>query len=427
MVLERDPDRWVMQPMKLISRSELHDLIWTTPAHKLAKEFGLSGRGLGKLCARHEIPCPPRGYWARVAAGQPARRRALLKPSKPGLEKIHIHPTPPPPPAVTALKGEMKRLRQESPEPAAGGAIKIEEAVERPHKSISRTAAALRKAKPDRDGGISAASDGMCGVVIHHSQCERAISILHVLATSLAIYGLTIEPTGEQMILRRGEDRISFTLSEKYHREKHRPTIDEQAEYDRLVAREKKKQGGSFFWPPKEPWPEYDRIYEGKLSLKIDCWGEGIRKSWTDGSMQSLERMIDILAEGLNLALVAERVKREEQQQRAARAADLERRRGLARKRKEREKHRIDHVRRMVALRKEADETEAWLNSTKVEPNHAASSTRMRAWVARRLVDLRDQVQTLTSTVTVDGIELFPEVDDLEDPLGDPPEETRYW
>lgn len=33
----------------------------------LAIEFGISDRGLAKVCGRHRIPVPPRGYWAKVA------------------------------------------------------------------------------------------------------------------------------------------------------------------------------------------------------------------------------------------------------------------------------------------------------------------------------------------------------------------------
>lgn len=47
--------------IRRLTRRELYDLVWKTPAYTLAKEFGMSGRGLGKLCERHNIPVPPRG------------------------------------------------------------------------------------------------------------------------------------------------------------------------------------------------------------------------------------------------------------------------------------------------------------------------------------------------------------------------------
>ena len=37
---------------RTLSPQELYDKIWSTPIHKLAKEFGLSDVGMAKLCKR---------------------------------------------------------------------------------------------------------------------------------------------------------------------------------------------------------------------------------------------------------------------------------------------------------------------------------------------------------------------------------------
>jgi hypothetical protein len=65
-----------------LTRPELFERVWTEPVSKLAKVWGLSDRGLGKLCGRLKIPVPPRGYWARLEHGQKPRRPDLpdLKP-----------------------------------------------------------------------------------------------------------------------------------------------------------------------------------------------------------------------------------------------------------------------------------------------------------------------------------------------------------
>ena len=60
-----------------LSRTALYDLVWTKPVSELAKEFGISDVALAKRCRAINIPLPPRGYWARVAAGQKPRRPAL--------------------------------------------------------------------------------------------------------------------------------------------------------------------------------------------------------------------------------------------------------------------------------------------------------------------------------------------------------------
>jgi len=56
------------------TRQALYDLLWSKPKTVVAAELGLSDVGLGKICREANIPIPPRGYWARITAGQkPAR------------------------------------------------------------------------------------------------------------------------------------------------------------------------------------------------------------------------------------------------------------------------------------------------------------------------------------------------------------------
>jgi hypothetical protein len=57
--------RWVTH----LTRAELHQLVWSTPIRVLCKEFAVSNVWLAKICARHDIPAPGRGYWARKRSG----------------------------------------------------------------------------------------------------------------------------------------------------------------------------------------------------------------------------------------------------------------------------------------------------------------------------------------------------------------------
>jgi hypothetical protein len=54
-----DEDR--KQPV-VLSRDELYSQIWSTPMIRLAAQYGITGTGLAKICARLNVPCPPRGY-----------------------------------------------------------------------------------------------------------------------------------------------------------------------------------------------------------------------------------------------------------------------------------------------------------------------------------------------------------------------------
>jgi len=60
-----------------LDRPTLFERVWSVPVDKLAKEWGLSDRGLSKACSRLKVPVPPRGYWMRVAAGQRVHRPKL--------------------------------------------------------------------------------------------------------------------------------------------------------------------------------------------------------------------------------------------------------------------------------------------------------------------------------------------------------------
>ena len=50
---------------------------------KLARKLDISDVGLAKACRRHNIPRPPRGYWAKLAAGKalPEHSREWLRPA----------------------------------------------------------------------------------------------------------------------------------------------------------------------------------------------------------------------------------------------------------------------------------------------------------------------------------------------------------
>jgi hypothetical protein len=78
-----------------LSREELYERVWSEPAAALATEFGISDRGMGKVCARFEIPVPPRGYWQRLATGQRLKKTPLprLKTKLPSKIQIRRSPT----------------------------------------------------------------------------------------------------------------------------------------------------------------------------------------------------------------------------------------------------------------------------------------------------------------------------------------------
>jgi hypothetical protein len=53
-----------------ITRDDLYKEIWSEPATKLAQRYDVSSSYLARVCEALNVPHPPRGYWARKAAGE---------------------------------------------------------------------------------------------------------------------------------------------------------------------------------------------------------------------------------------------------------------------------------------------------------------------------------------------------------------------
>ena len=53
-----------------LTREELYHQVWSKPMSTLAKEYHLSDVGLAKVCKKHKIPRPDRGYWAKKDFGK---------------------------------------------------------------------------------------------------------------------------------------------------------------------------------------------------------------------------------------------------------------------------------------------------------------------------------------------------------------------
>ena len=62
-----------------LTHQQLYDLVWSKAVRDVAQDFGMSDVALAKRCRAVRVPIPPRGYWARVAAGQKPRKTPLPK------------------------------------------------------------------------------------------------------------------------------------------------------------------------------------------------------------------------------------------------------------------------------------------------------------------------------------------------------------
>jgi hypothetical protein len=80
-------------PVKL-TREELYKRIWEKPVRQVAEELGISDVGLAKICKKHNIPSPYRGYWARAESGRKPKPTSLPKAKEDAPSEIYFYPRP---------------------------------------------------------------------------------------------------------------------------------------------------------------------------------------------------------------------------------------------------------------------------------------------------------------------------------------------
>jgi len=271
----------VLAPKVTLTREELYEKVWSIPMQKLAVEFGFSDVGFAKLCRRHKIPVPPRGYWARLQAGQTPRRTALPTAKEPRLNTVEIYPHARP------LEQPAEVEAQEIPN--------IVVAHDRPlaHPITLRIENSFSMTRKD-ERGLLAPRPGMAvPVQVCAERLPRALRILDVLLEVLeqAEYPLAWpKPYNALLTVAVLDEPLAFRISEVVRRKDHQVTLREKHQ-------------------PSWQLPRWDYEPTGCLTLAIQGVDNlGIRHSWSDGKNQRVE---DVLGRFIvTLPAVAKALKR---------------------------------------------------------------------------------------------------------------------
>jgi hypothetical protein len=334
---------------KALSRRELYDRIWKEPMTKVAKEFGLSDRGLAKICERNGIPVPPRGYWAKKAAGRKPTRPPLLdlggERSVPAIE-INSH--------WQSIRAEQKTEQSDTTtnpyrvlferELQEIKPIVVSGALRNPHPVIAKW---IEEDKRDRaywnGNGFSHTSIGK------RSPLEgRRLRVLDALLKALQARGFVAEQGQyrKDLWVQFGPDKVSLALHEHIRQRKYKLSDEERAQ----------SHSGQVWRQVKEP--------TGELILKITSFlPSGIAGEWRDAPEAPLDtKLRDAVASFIVAAAYArERRLQQEEQDRLRREAEGEARR--------REKERQAELARKRVLRAH---TRAWHMATELRDYVAA-------------------------------------------------------
>jgi hypothetical protein len=254
-----------------LSRAELYEHVWKTPLMRLGPQFGITDKGLAKICDRLNVPYPPAGYWLRVNAGK-APKKAALPPAKEGIpDYVIISPTP---------ERSTEELEVEAHFAEALEIFKTVEVCENlrgHHPAVAALIAEhdrdFRQAKREqRRWGDSAPRVGPLTELDH-----RRHRILNTFLKEASKVEFTVVTAG---CLQSGKNRIYFSLEE----------------YRRQIRRALKPEERPTF-NPDQKWTQ-EKVASGELRFKFltGLW-RGAQSVWADSLDVPLENRIrDILA-----------------------------------------------------------------------------------------------------------------------------------
>lgn len=163
------------------TREKLYEEVWARPVIQVAKDVGVSDVALAKICRKLGVPVPPRGYWARVAAGYARKRRPL-----------------PPAPANAPRSHVFRRWRGPdgavAPTIAEGDAplVAVAATLEAPHRLIRTSRAHVQRLAKDYTGR-SRPREPVLDVAVSEASVDRALRVMDALLKALEARGHRVE------------------------------------------------------------------------------------------------------------------------------------------------------------------------------------------------------------------------------------------
>lgn len=332
-------------PDKQLSRKALYEQVWSVPASRLATDFGLSDVGLAKLCKRHQIPRPPRGYWAKLEAGK-APPQTPLPPGE-NDDEIVVAYVESPGFERSGLASPLEALLAEEARPE--NRIQISENLRGAHPLVVAVREEFTGAKSNAAGILTPEQPVSLDLSVTRNQFRRALLVINALLKALESRGLAVSEGPEVRIF---EEQIAFGIKERIKLIKEQPEEADlsgsyQFSYNRYIKRE---------------------VATGELVVFIKeptrCLVSGQRKQWKDASKQNVEDCLNKIIRGFYQYAGATR---------EARLEDEEREKEFQRKlqRREQEKEQRAELRRQQAVEQQRiksliQEVQDWKTSQEI-------------------------------------------------------------
>ena len=313
--------------MKQLKRSELHKMVWSKPMTHLAKEFGLSDVALAKICKKHGIPRPIRGFWARRAAGQSAKVTRL-----PAGENVVIQFD------TEANQERRKKIQQEYLVEKVNVAKIAQVTNTDPHELGERVAKTFEAAKAGDDGLVKIRRHTTPSISASPACADRIVKFISGLAHAVEEMGIQIISGKEE------EESVRFIKNKDIIH----LNIEEQMEDYEVEPTPEQKRKPSWTWNNRRRQPTGCLVF----SLRSPTSTRG-RCKWTESASSKALDLLPKIAARMNDLFESWKQDREASARREAQWAEERRRRDEAevRERHAKEIENASKKRRTLLLR----------------------------------------------------------------------------
>lgn len=269
--------------VRTLSRIELHELVWSKPATRLAAELGISDVMLGKLCRKLAVPKPPPGYWRKVATGQRLIRPPLPRAQKGQQQMVTIRPQQPVPESHPIAPDVAARVSAErQPE----NRVSIRATDTTPHALVTRAQQVFDKARANEQGLLIAPAHRSClNLSVAHPSLERGLRIMDSLIVALEQRGYSVSVAADEgnTWVRTPEGRVQLILTEK---------VDQQETEQYRTAQASNRH---FLMSQSEKWLF---MPTGQLKIRIIDEDAYHQMQWSD-TKRPLEEQLNLVIAGI--------------------------------------------------------------------------------------------------------------------------------
>ncbi|WP_236710361.1 hypothetical protein [Pseudomonas sp. RIT-PI-q] len=166
----------------VVTRASLYEQAWSIPMTKIGERYGVSSSYLARVFTSLNIPRPPVGYWAQVAAGK-GKARPPLPESRPGDLTAWSRNGAPIQISRSLPKEGQKTSRKASLAPTT---------LPRRHPLLLGIEEHFKKVRESENGYLRPTKRSMADLIVSHTGIAHAVSFANQLYLALMKEGLAV-------------------------------------------------------------------------------------------------------------------------------------------------------------------------------------------------------------------------------------------